>query len=562
MNEGRRQSWREHGFLLLLVVLCAVLTVLQFHWTGELARAEFERLGGDQRDAAEAFTREFDRELGGGVGALMPPGRQFSREAVTARVKAWHEGNPRPVFSKLALAVVKADGLELEGIDLESGGMTVMPIWPEAWKQLEGNLEEKMAGLGDGPYRDEDGMLFEIPIHGGRPPPGGGRGPGGGGGGGGRPPPGEMGWMIFEMDAAYLEGTWLPELVKRHFNPGARDVHRVEILGPGGTIFSSGPQERLEPPVVMFFNRQGRNESSRGGPPGELTWQLKVSRQAGALEEMVDSSRRRNLALACGVNGLILVAGYALIRQTRKSRLLAEARMNFVANVSHELRTPVTVILGAAHNMKRGIIRKPEAQERYADLILQYGQQLSDMVQEVLEFSAVKPGMALRTKAPVAVDDLLRETVEELKGDLAEMEVEVSLEDDLPMVPGDAQGLRRVFRNLIGNAAKHGGEGKWIGISAAKVAGTRVEIVVADRGPGVPPGEQAKIFEPFFRGARAHLRQTRGTGLGLGLVREIVAGHGGKVSVCSHAGGGATFTVSLPIAGAAGHGSEDLVGRG
>lgn len=576
MKQSHRQTWREHGFLVLLVVLCAVLTILQFRWTGELARAEFERMGGDQREAGEAFARDFDRELGADVTALTPTARRLGQDAITSRVKTWHEGNPRPVFSKLALAIPKKGTLELHMIDPASGAMTVATEWPEGWEDLRDNLEEKAIGFGGSPFRNESGMIFEMPVYDRSSPGGFGGGPGGpgggpGGGGPGGPggprsgpggrPPGEAAWMIFEIDATYLKNTWLPDLVKRHINPGTRDFHQVKVTSGGETIFTSGPADKLEDPVTISFNARGRNESGRGGP-SEPKWRLATRRQTGSLEEMVSSSRRRNLALACGVNLLILAAGYALIRQTRKSRLLAEARMNFVANVSHELRTPVTVILGAAHNMKRGIIKKPEAQERYADLILQHGQQLSDMVQEVLEFSSAQPGMALRTKSPVAINDLLRETLEELKPDLSGMDLEISLADPLPMVSGDATALRRVFRNLLGNAAKHGAEGRWIGVTTAKASSTKVEITVADHGPGVPQGEQTRIFEPFYCGEEARSKQTRGTGLGLGLVSEIVAAHGGKVFVCSGAGRGATFTVSLPVMAGGNHGGEDTVGRG
>lgn len=570
VKQGSRQTWGEHGFLVLLALLCAVLTGLQFRWTGELARAEFERLGGDQREAGEAFTREFDHELSASVATLTPTGRHLGQDAITSRVKAWHEGNPRPIFSKLALAIPKKGALELNVIDPANGKMTVVAEWPQEWEELRDNLEEKADGFGGGPFRGEGGMIFEMPVYdrssrGGPPGVGGPGGPGGGPGGpGGGPegrPPGETAWMIFEIDAEYLKGTWLPELVKRHINPGARDFHQVKVSAGYETIFSSGPGDKLEQAVKTSFNSRGRRESGRGGP-AEPKWQLSTRRQTGALEEMVTSSRRRNLALACGVNILILAAGYALIRQTRKSRLLAEARMNFVANVSHELRTPVTVILGAAHNMKRGIIKKPEAQERYTDLILQHGQQLSDMVQEVLEFSSVRPGMALQTKAPVAVNDLLRKTMEDLRTDLAGMRLETSFTNDLPMVAGDAAALGRVFRNLLSNAAKHGAEGKWIGVSTARVSPTRVEIVVADHGPGVPQAEHARIFEPFYRGEQARYKQTRGTGLGLGLVSEIVAAHGGKVFICSKAGEGASFTVSLPITAGRNHGGEYTVGRG
>ena len=120
----------------------------------------------------------------------------------------------------------------------------------------------------------------------------------------------------------------------------------------------------------------------------------------------------------------------------------------------------------------------------------------------------------------------------------------------LPPVTGDTAALRRVFQNLITNAAKHGSEGRWIGVTAALLNGTAppvVEVRVADRGPGIPASEQAEVFEPFSRGAAAQAQQIRGSGLGLSVVRDIVEAHGGTVSVESDPGQGATLVVRLPV---------------
>ena len=117
------------------------------------------------------------------------------------------------------------------------------------------------------------------------------------------------------------------------------------------------------------------------------------------------------------------------------------------------------------------------------------------------------------------------------------------------LVYGYAAALRRVFQNLIINAAKHGGEGGWIGVTAVNdedVATPTVEVQIADRGPGIPQNELPEIFKPFFRGALAQSLQTRGSGLGLSLVREIVLSHNGTVSVTSENGRGSIFIVRLP----------------
>jgi signal transduction histidine kinase len=100
----------------------------------------------------------------------------------------------------------------------------------------------------------------------------------------------------------------------------------------------------------------------------------------------------------------------------------------------------------------------------------------------------------------------------------------------LPAGAGNPIALELVFRNLIGNAVRHGAGGKWIGVSAARVAGG-VEIRVCDRGPGIPETERERIFEPFYRGEQTRAQRVQGTGLGLSLVRSTVERQNGTVEV-------------------------------
>ncbi|HEY5042231.1 MAG TPA: HAMP domain-containing sensor histidine kinase, partial [Verrucomicrobiae bacterium] len=323
---------------------------------------------------------------------------------------------------------------------------------------------------------------------------------------------------------------------------------------PGVEIYSSPAiaENNPEPPITVLFNRQGRDQENHRGPGGDYAWQLEVRPHPGALEAIVFASRRRNLAVAILLNALIFIAGLALLRHTRRSRRLAEAQMNFVATVSHELRTPLTVIRGAGHNLLRGVAHEPGQIEQYSKLIIQHAEQLTEMVEQILGLAGIKQNSAVTSREPLAIAETLREAVAATAPDTssAHCEVQLELPPGLPVIKGDAAALRRVFQNLITNAAKHGGQGGWIGITAAIVEAAKppmVEIKVADRGPGIPKAELSEIFKPFFRGAAAQAKQIRGSGLGLSLVREIVEAHGGTISVASQFGHGAVFAVRLPV---------------
>jgi signal transduction histidine kinase len=126
------------------------------------------------------------------------------------------------------------------------------------------------------------------------------------------------------------------------------------------------------------------------------------------------------------------------------------------------------------------------------------------------------------------------------------MRVETDIPDDLPPVRADAAALGRVLENLITNAVKFASEGRWIGVSArpGKERST-VLLHVEDRGPGIPPGERAHVFEPFYRGSAARDRQAPGSGLGLSLVRHVVESHGGRVRVEPGEAGGTRVVVEL-----------------
>jgi signal transduction histidine kinase len=279
---------------------------------------------------------------------------------------------------------------------------------------------------------------------------------------------------------------------------------------------------------------------------------LETRYRPGALEAAVLGSRRRNLGVALGVNALIFLVGVALVRHTRRSRALAEAQMNFVANVSHELRTPLTVIRAAAHNLEHGVVSERDRIADYAALIQTHAENLGEMVEQILALAAARRRKEVK-REPVAIADVLASSVAVCKPETTAAGCKVVMEvtEDLPEVRGDAAALGRVFQNLISNAAKHAASGRWIGISVAAVNGTEppaVEVTVSDKGPGIPKEEQAAVFQPFTRGGAAREAQRRGSGLGLSLVREIVKQHGGSVSLASEPGQGATFTVRIPTA--------------
>jgi signal transduction histidine kinase len=278
-------------------------------------------------------------------------------------------------------------------------------------------------------------------------------------------------------------------------------------------------------------------------------WRLVVKHPSGSLETAVAQVRRRNLLVSSGILAILGASVGFLLVTTRRAQDLARQQMEFVAAVSHELRTPLAVIRSAADNLAEGVVNEDPQVRKYGDLVRGEGRRLSDMVEQILELAGIHSGQRGFALAPVPIVPLLRDVIR-ASGTLIEqagLNVEYEAPDTLPAVLGDEQALRRVFQNLVGNAIKYGASGGWIGLSA-RVNGRELVVTVADRGIGIEPSEQAKIFEPFYRAPQAIAAQIQGAGLGLSLVQRIVEAHGGRITLRSSPGAGSEFTVHLPAA--------------
>ena len=282
--------------------------------------------------------------------------------------------------------------------------------------------------------------------------------------------------------------------------------------------------------------------------PSAPVWTLVVAHPSGSLENSVNAARRRNLVVSFSILGILGASMGLLVLATRRAQRLATQQLEFVATVSHELRTPLAVIRSAAENLADGVVDDEARIKRYGELMRTEGRRLSEMVEQILEFSGIQSGQRGFTLRPLSIAPLVRDIVLSSSSliEQAGLGVEIDVPEDLPQVPGDEAALRRVFQNLIDNAIKYGASGGWMKIGARR-AGHDVLITVADRGIGIESAEQARIFEPFYRAANVVAAQMQGAGLGLSLVQRIVAAHGGRVTVKSEPRNGSEFTVQLPI---------------
>lgn len=184
--------------------------------------------------------------------------------------------------------------------------------------------------------------------------------------------------------------------------------------------------------------------------------------------------------------------------------------------------------------------------EKYGALIQKESERLAEIVEQVLEFARSGSSAHPLQAEPVDVAATAQQALAACQPliEASTVRIETRLAANLPLVVAEPRALAHCIQNLISNAIKYGGSAGWVGVSAAR-SGEFVEIRVADRGPGIPPGELPHVFSPFFRGRRAIDDQIHGTGLGLSLVKSAVESFGGQVGVRSQEGLGAEFVIRL-----------------
>jgi PAS domain S-box-containing protein len=235
-------------------------------------------------------------------------------------------------------------------------------------------------------------------------------------------------------------------------------------------------------------------------------------------------------------------------RDVTSEHRLEEIRSEFVATISHELRTPLASLHGAALTLLEHHERLTgETQHALYDVIADQSRRLASLVDEILLAGQLDAGGLKVVNEPFDAEELVRSAVEaaRLRGDGAR--IETSMAPVLPRVAGDPGRTRQVLVNLIDNAIKYARPGGRIQVRV-EADDERVRFAVSDEGVGIPPSEQERIFEKFYRLDPDQRHGIGGTGLGLYICRELLRSMGGRIWVESTPGEGATFSFDLPVA--------------
>ncbi|HWK89813.1 MAG TPA: HAMP domain-containing sensor histidine kinase [Longimicrobium sp.] len=314
-----------------------------------------------------------------------------------------------------------------------------------------------------------------------------------------------------------------------------REILSVRVFGPDGTVAfqtdDEGGWERAEDDSL----------SARFGGMRVLA----TVRPSVANSLVIGGLPRSRLPLLVGL--LLLAAGLTVLAVVliRREGELARMRSDFVSSVSHELRTPLAQVRLFMETLRLGRYRTDQQREWLLDNMERETTRLTTLVDNVLHFSRSERGGLRGELEVVALHEYVPQVVDSFAPLAATRRVELRTQVEPGVVARlDPEAFRQVLLNLLDNAVKYGPHGQTVRVSAA-LEGAHVRIAVEDEGPGVDAAERERIWEPFRRGERAIGSVAVGSGIGLAVVREIVAWHGGSARV-EDGERGARFVVEVP----------------
>jgi signal transduction histidine kinase len=575
--------------LVLMLLVLVVLAILQYRWIGEVSQAEHARLRWALDNAVSQFRVEFNAELRHlGAAFQVPPYSSdvALRRQLEDRFADWKaEGHLSGLLAGLCVRTKQSGGTPtLMRFNPAKGDWEPSP-WPLGFDRVRGPAWNVWSNAESTSPRAMDWRFFPGAPALARPI---------------RQVDGAAGdsdFIVLELDTAYVSGTFLPSLARKHFGTQKDPVFDVAVMFAGESespIYSSSsgsttdwfakPDSRW-PLVRDRFDPGFRPPEAPGGKPsdgyaarpagspplesptpsfargtwrvpGMLTsegrgWDLLVRYRVGSLEEAVRRSRLRNLILGFGVL-LLLAAGMSfLLIAARRAQRLAQLQVRFVAGVSHDLRTPLAVINSAADNLAAGAVGDAGPKSRqYGSLIRGECQKLAAMVEEILDYAGQRGLVRSLSLQPMFIDGIIRDALAEASPllEAGKFKIETAIPPDLPPVIANRSAFLQVLRNILENAIRHAAAARWVRIGAGTVQADGkpyVEVRIEDRGPGIDSADLPHIFKPFYRGRNAESADTRGSGLGLHLAYERVVAMGGSIHAESGPRGGTAFVVRL-----------------
>jgi signal transduction histidine kinase len=357
-------------------------------------------------------------------------------------------------------------------------------------------------------------------------------------------PPNDVSLGLVGFDPEYLRTNFFPAVITDVLS-SKNSMLQADANPPAMMI---RPSKSYTPLVTSSGWDGGEPEMVR--PLGDIFQGMVVGiKYPGTTVDAIGAKFLRNNYIILGALSLLMAGGvYMAYRNISREMNLARLKSDFVANVSHELRTPLALIRLYAETLELGRLTSQEKYQEYFRIIREESERLSALINNILDFSRIEAGRKEYDFKQTDLAELVRNTLESYRFQIEQngFAFEENIASDIPPVNVDREAIARSLLNLVNNALKYSKDQKFIGVTLYRSNGS-VKLEVRDRGIGIAPAEQDKIFEKFYRCGDPLVHNTKGSGLGLSLVKHIAQAHGGKVFVESMPERGSKFTIALPI---------------
>jgi signal transduction histidine kinase len=353
------------------------------------------------------------------------------------------------------------------------------------------------------------------------------------------------------LDAALLGTSVLMPVARRMFADFDKRLRTAVVMEDNGVRRVMNPPDTRPVYVgVTDLEQPLLADVPVLGPPGSR-WLLKVNHGDSSLEAVVWRAHVRNVLLSGGLLGVLLLGIGLVVFNARRQVALAREQLYFVAGVSHELRTPLSVISSAADNLADRTVSDATRVHEYGELIRREVKRLKGMIENVLQFAQSASTTRPRVSVEVDMAVLVRAVIADSAALLRDRELQVEIDDPLPLVRGDRAALYSALANLLTNAARHASGGNWIRIHArtarVRPRGRVLRISISNPVTGRQDAHPGKLFEPFYRGQEARAAGIPGAGIGLAVARNVAQQHGGGMSIDMAQHGVIKFNLYLPL---------------
>ena len=348
-----------------------------------------------------------------------------------------------------------------------------------------------------------------------------------------------IGAVLF--DAEYVQDHFLPEVlegVMSHNVAEGQGEHAVMMIHPRSD----------STPLAACAGWDGGVPEVERNLESVLPGLILAMKLRGTTIEAIGQQFARTSFITLAALSLVLASGLAwTYRNVSKEMALARLKSDFVSNVSHELRTPLSLIRLYAETLEMGRLTNPQKYQEYYQIIRKESDRLTALINNILDFSRIEAGRKEYDFRETDLGALVRNTLDSYRYQIEQngFTYEEKI-DEVPPVRVDREAMARSLLNLVNNALKYSQDRKYVGVNLYRDNGA-LKLEVVDHGIGIPSEEQQKIFEKFYRVGDPLVHNTKGSGLGLSLVRHIVQAHGGDILVDSTPGSGSKFTITLPL---------------